>query len=236
MRLVVGLIDLGLIDADQVIPALVGDLDAPPSDPVAHPFTGAYGVLPTNLSGGLKARGHPVGGTGLFQIAENYLQMTDRFPNRSAQVSSATFGISNSIGGPGNNNYVTLLESTGSRRRRETAPTPRLHFESPVRRPERETAEELHGANAIVEGATPIHVTSGGGPPLHVALLRVGAPVVGDSSVAVRPNTYLLRFEVSRERRHQDLLLPPLGAGGRRLRQLSQQLSPQQRRRLRRLR
>ena len=170
----IGLTDLGLVDADEAIEICVGDPSGEFINPYDNPITGPRGRLPANLSGGLKARGHPVGGTGLFQIAENYLQMTDRFPNRSAQVSSATFGISNSIGGPGNNNYVTLLESTGSRRRRETAPTPRLHFESPVRRPERETAEELHGANAIVEGATTIHVTSGGGPPLHVALLRVG--------------------------------------------------------------
>ena len=42
-----------------------------------------------------------------------------------------------------------------------------------MRRPERDAAGELHGVNAVVEGATTIHVTSGGGPPLHVALLCV---------------------------------------------------------------
>ena len=66
------------------------------------------GSLPTNLSGGLKARGHPVGGTGLFQIAENYLQLTERFPNPRAQVHHAKTAISQSVGGPGNNNYVTI--------------------------------------------------------------------------------------------------------------------------------
>jgi uncharacterized OB-fold protein len=125
------------------------------------------------MSGGLKARGHPVGGTGLFQIAENYLQLTDRFPNRRAQVPGAKVGISHSIGGPGNNNYVTILESTGSRRRRQYVPPPRLHFESAPRRLEREAAAGLHGAKATVEAATTIHVTAGGAAPLHVALLSI---------------------------------------------------------------
>jgi hypothetical protein len=115
-----------------------------------------------------------VGGTGLFQICENYLQITDRFPNRAAQVPHATLGISNSIGGPGNNNYVTVIESTSSRRARETVPRPRIHFESPKRRPERDAADALHGSDAVVEGATTIFVTGGGGDPLHVALLSIG--------------------------------------------------------------
>ncbi|HJO23866.1 MAG: beta-ketoacyl synthase N-terminal-like domain-containing protein [Myxococcota bacterium] len=169
----IGLIDLGLVDADDAIEICVGDPRGAPLNPYDNPITGPRGRLPTNLSGGLKARGHPVGGTGLFQIAENYLQMTDRFPNRAAQVPSATFGISNSIGGPGNNNYVTLLEAAGSRRPREAVPAPQLQFESRERRPERAATDDLHGASAVVEGATTIHVTSGGGPPLHVALLRI---------------------------------------------------------------
>ena len=101
------------------------------------------GALPTNLSGGLKARGHPIGGTGLFQICENYLQITDRFPNREAQVRGARFGISNSIGGPGNNNYVTLIERADGRRRRDEVPDAAALFESRESRRERERA---HGA------------------------------------------------------------------------------------------
>jgi hypothetical protein len=114
-----------------------------------------------------------VGGTGLFQICENYLQLTDRFPNRDAQVPDARVGISQSIGGPGNNNYVTLLERTGNRRRRDDVPKPRLHFESRHRRPEREGTHSLDGARATVQAATTIHVTAGGGEPLHVALLEI---------------------------------------------------------------
>jgi acetyl-CoA acetyltransferase len=169
----ISLVDLGLADAEDVIEDLVGDPRREPVSPYDHPVTGPRGRVPTNMSGGLKARGHPVGGTGLFQIAENYLQITDRFPNRRAQVLGAKVGIAHSIGGPGNNNYVTILESTGNRRRRESPAPPRLHFESRTRRPERETARKLHGANAIVDGATTIHVTSAGTAPIHVALLSI---------------------------------------------------------------
>jgi acetyl-CoA acetyltransferase len=169
----IGLADLGLVDAEEAIEALVGDPRREPPDPLENPRTGPRGTLPTNLSGGLKARGHPVGGTGLFQVGENYLQLTGRFPNPRAQVPEARLGISHSIGGPGNNNYVTILESTESRRRRDDVPPPRRHFESPRRRPERALPSGLHGAQATVEGATTIHVTAGGGQPIHVALLSI---------------------------------------------------------------
>ena len=157
----------------EAIEALVGDSPDNPVHPYENLITGPDGRIPTNLSGGLKARGHPVGGTGLFQIAENYLQITERFPNRDAQVPIAKLGISHSIGGPGNNNYVTVIEAANSRRRRDAVVQPRLHFESPSRRPERATAADLDGANATVEGATTIHVRGSGGAPLHVALLNI---------------------------------------------------------------
>ena len=78
------------------------------------------GSLPTNLSGGLKARGHPVGGTGLFQIASTISSSPIASRIREAQVRErARSAISHSIGGPGNNNYVTLIERSDSRRRRD---------------------------------------------------------------------------------------------------------------------
>ncbi len=169
----IGLEDLGLLDTDNALEALVGDPRQAPLHPYENLMTGPHGRIPTNLSGGLKARGHPIGGTGLFQIAENYMQITDRFPNRDAQVPRAQIGISNSIGGPGNNNYVTILESSDSSRVRDAVVPPRLHFESRARRPEREAAHHLDGSQATVEGATTIHVTGGSGPPLHVALLNI---------------------------------------------------------------
>ncbi|MEZ4219195.1 MAG: beta-ketoacyl synthase N-terminal-like domain-containing protein [Myxococcota bacterium] len=172
----IGLVDLGLLDAEHAVTALVGDLDAAPGDPIAHPVTGARGTLPTNLSGGLKARGHPVGGTGLFQIAEAYLQIAGDFPNPRAQVPNAKLGLCHSIGGPGNNVYVTLLEATDSARAREPVPSPALRFASLA--PDRARAGEgspLADGEAVVEAATTIHVTAPGVPaPVHVALLSIG--------------------------------------------------------------
>ncbi len=169
----IGLTDLGLLDPDDVIEALVGDIGQEPADPLRNPVTGPGGRIPTNLSGGLKARGHPVGGTGLFQICENYLQLTDRFPHREAQVRDARIGISQSIGGPGNNNYVTILERRDSPRRRDDVAPPRSQFASERRRPERDSTSDLDGARAVVEAATTIYVTAGASEPLHVALLAI---------------------------------------------------------------
>jgi len=167
--------DLGLFDPDDAVEALVGSLKGPQVDPFENPNTGVSGRLPTNLSGGLKARGHPVGGTGLFQIAETYLQITERFPNPDAQVRGARIGLSHSIGGPGNNVYVTLLERSDSLRPHERPPKPRLHYASPDHRPDYSESAGGHDASAIVEAFTTIHVTAGGAKePIHVALVRLG--------------------------------------------------------------
>jgi hypothetical protein len=174
----IGLTDLGLVDADDAIAALVGDLHADPSDPLTNPVTGPRGRVPTNLSGGLKARGHPVGGTGLFQICENHLQLTDRFPVREAQVPGARIGIAHSIGGPGNNVYVTVVERSDSKRKPDPVARPPLSFRSsgPARLNELpSTPEGLHGASALLEAYTSIYVTAGASSgPIHVGLVRIG--------------------------------------------------------------
>jgi acetyl-CoA C-acetyltransferase len=169
----IGLVDLGLVDPDEAVEALVGDLREEPASPYDNPSTGPRGRMPVNLSGGLKARGHPVGGTGLFQIAENYLQITGRAPNARAQVPHARIGISSSVGGPGNNNYVTVIETSDGRRRRDAVPEPRHRFESSDRRPPRQATTGLDGLRATVEAATTIYVTGKGHEPAHVALLRI---------------------------------------------------------------
>jgi acetyl-CoA C-acetyltransferase len=70
--------------------------------------TGLEGRLPINPSGGLKARGHPLAATGLAQIVECVWQLTWCAPRRQVRCSVA---LAQSIGGPGTNNWVTLLES-----------------------------------------------------------------------------------------------------------------------------
>jgi hypothetical protein len=167
-----------------------------------------------NLSGGLKARGHPVGGTGLFQIAELYLQPSGRFPNSRAQVPNARVGMAQSIGGPGNNNFVTILELAQNRREVVT------HLPEPPRylRPPGEPAvpaSKLHGKRARIEAATTIHVTASGSEPIHIALLSVGdrrvfakldAPVEPGLELTGQPARFLVKddgdhyFQLVRER------------------------------------
>jgi len=55
------------------------------------------GELPINTFGGLKARGHPVGATGMYQIAEAYLQLTDQAGKN--QVEGARYGVTQNVGG-----------------------------------------------------------------------------------------------------------------------------------------
>jgi hypothetical protein len=171
----IDLIDLGLVDEPAAIDALVGTgrRAAAPIDPYTHPVTGPRGSVPVNLSGGLKARGHPVGGTGLFQIAELHLQLTGRFPNERAQVPDAQIGLAHSIGGPGNNIYVTLIQRSDTGRQPVSGlQPPRRTLDT--RSSGRALASELHGKPARIEAATTIHVTAAGEGPIHVALLSVG--------------------------------------------------------------
>jgi acetyl-CoA C-acetyltransferase len=55
------------------------------------------GELPINTFGGLKARGHPVGATGMYQIVEAYLQLTGQAGKN--QVEGARYAATQNIGG-----------------------------------------------------------------------------------------------------------------------------------------
>ncbi len=57
------------------------------------------GRLPVNTSGGLKAKGHPVGATGTAQTYEVYLQLTGQAERR--QVKDAKIGLTHNVGGSG---------------------------------------------------------------------------------------------------------------------------------------
>jgi acetyl-CoA C-acetyltransferase len=57
------------------------------------------GRIPVNTSGGLKAKGHPVGATGTAQAYEIYLQLTGQADKR--QVKDAAVGLTHNIGGSG---------------------------------------------------------------------------------------------------------------------------------------
>jgi len=64
------------------------------------------GELPVNPSGGLLAKGHPVGATGLSQIYEAICQLRGTHPN---QVAGAAIGLTHNLGGTGVACTVTVL-------------------------------------------------------------------------------------------------------------------------------
>jgi len=66
------------------------------------------GKIPINPSGGLKARGHPLGATGIAQVVELYWQLRGEAGKR--QVEGAKTGITCNFGGFGNNIISILLE------------------------------------------------------------------------------------------------------------------------------
>ena len=57
------------------------------------------GRIPVNTSGGLKAKGHPVGATGTAQAYEAYLQLTGQAEKR--QVKDAETALTHNVGGSG---------------------------------------------------------------------------------------------------------------------------------------
>jgi acetyl-CoA C-acetyltransferase len=71
--------------------------------------TTATGERPVNLSGGLKAKGHPVGATGGSQIAEMTRLLRGDHPN-SDHVEDATVGVTHNAGGTVASAVVHVLE------------------------------------------------------------------------------------------------------------------------------
>jgi acetyl-CoA C-acetyltransferase len=57
------------------------------------------GSIPVNTSGGLKAKGHPVGATGVAQLCEIFFQLTESAGDR--QVDGCKIGLSHNLGGSG---------------------------------------------------------------------------------------------------------------------------------------
>jgi acetyl-CoA acetyltransferase len=78
----------------------------------ADGVTTADGDLPVNLSGGLKAKGHPVGATGTSQIAEMTRVLRGDHPNSDA-VPDAEVGVTHNAGGTVASAVVHVLEVEG---------------------------------------------------------------------------------------------------------------------------
>lgn len=69
------------------------------------------GRLPTNTFGGLKARGHPVGASGVYQVAELALQLSNKAQH--CQVPDPNIGLAQSVGGIGSTVAVHILKRSG---------------------------------------------------------------------------------------------------------------------------
>lgn len=63
--------------------------------------------IPINRSGGLKSKGHPVGATGVAQIADVTLQI--RGDAEGWQLGKANIGLAQNLGGSGATSVVTIL-------------------------------------------------------------------------------------------------------------------------------
>ncbi|MFA5515907.1 MAG: thiolase family protein [Desulfuromonadales bacterium] len=98
----VNLADLGIVSREGMLEGLLDE-----------GLTGPNGRFPTNLTGGLRGRGHPLGATGMIQVVENH---------RMIRQGRFAAGLSQSIGGPINNNVVILLEATEHFQGRENIP------------------------------------------------------------------------------------------------------------------
>jgi acetyl-CoA C-acetyltransferase len=70
--------------------------------------TNIGGKVAVNTSGGLKAKGHPVGATGTAQAYEVYLQLTEQAGKR--QVKGAEIGLTHNIGGLGATGVVNIYK------------------------------------------------------------------------------------------------------------------------------
>ncbi len=133
-------------------------------DAVLEGVTASDGRLPINPSGGLKARGHPVGASGLAQIVE----AVKRLRGESASKRQFNRGLTQSTGGLASNNFVTILERTD-------ASLPRTPgFPQPARQVAKSRQAKMPMSNeGVIETFTILYVTPDGFlPPLALALVR----------------------------------------------------------------
>jgi len=130
----INLVDLGIVNRSRLMDAMLDDA-----------LTGPAGAFPTNLTGGLKGRGHPLGATGMIQIVENH---------RLIREQGFGAGLSHSIGGPINNNVVTLLERSDQYFNRRHEPYKPWGLPSLGRlKPKNATLDTLLAATPSAQGA-----------------------------------------------------------------------------------
>ncbi|NWG01313.1 MAG: thiolase family protein [Syntrophaceae bacterium] len=141
------------------------------------------GSLPINPSGGLKARGHPVGASGLAQLVEIVYQMRGE-AGRERQLEKTEIGLAQSIGGLGNNNLVTILER-GDRKRiigEGWSPDYQPDILAPKKR---RTSQLLEGIGKLKTFTTLYATPEGFRSPLTLALIETES---GEVVMACNPD------------------------------------------------
>ncbi len=71
--------------------------------------TALGGDHPINTSGGLKAKGHPVGASGVGQVVEIYQQLRGEAGARQVKKANPTVGLTHNVGGTGGTCVVNVL-------------------------------------------------------------------------------------------------------------------------------
>ena len=71
--------------------------------------TALNGDKPINTSGGLKAKGHPVGASGIAQIAEVFHQLRGEAGERQVNNTGLELGLTHNVGGTGGTCVVNIL-------------------------------------------------------------------------------------------------------------------------------
>ena len=128
--------------------------------------TAIDGALPINPSGGLKARGHPVGASGLAQVVEVAKILKDETPSKR----EFNRGLTQSTGGLGTNNFVTILERAGARVVQNLWTSPPTLAAPVTKRTPLQFGDVIEGT---IETFTILQVTPDGFlPPLALALIR----------------------------------------------------------------
>ncbi|TYO96167.1 thiolase domain-containing protein [Desulfallas thermosapovorans] len=73
-------------------------------------YTQIDGKLPVNASGGLKAKGHPIGATGCGMACEIFKQLRDEAKEPSRQIKNARYALSHNVGGSGGTAAVFIYQ------------------------------------------------------------------------------------------------------------------------------
>jgi len=78
------------------------------ADLIREGQTEVGGRIPVNLDGGLKAKGHPIGATGVSMAVEITKQLRNEAGNHQAPIKNGV-GLVHNVGGTGHYAYVTIL-------------------------------------------------------------------------------------------------------------------------------